>query len=43
MTPGPVWSADFAIEHWLCPALFCYFPEAPAALYVAIAARTDAD
>lgn len=37
------WSADFAIEHWLCPALFRYFPEAPAALYVAISAMDTGD
>lgn len=29
-------SSDFEIEHWLCPALFAYFSEAPASIYVAL-------
>lgn len=32
-------SPDFDIRHWLCPALFLYYPEAPASIYVALAAR----
>jgi hypothetical protein len=33
------YSADLDMESWLCPALFRYFSEAPAALYVQIKAR----
>jgi len=33
------WSPDFEIEHWLCPALFAYFSEAPASIYVALRDR----
>lgn len=33
-------SPDFGIRHWLCPALFLYYPQAPAVLYVALAERT---
>lgn len=28
---------DTGAEGWLCPALFCYFPSAPAKIYVAAA------
>jgi hypothetical protein len=33
------YSADLDIEGWLCPALFRYFPNAPASLYARIEAR----
>ena len=32
-------SADLDMEGWLCPALFRYFPDAPASLYAQIKAR----
>ena len=33
------YSADLDMEGWLCPALFRYFPDAPASLYAQIKAR----
>jgi hypothetical protein len=33
------YSADLDMEGWLCPALFRYFSDAPAFLYVQIKAR----
>ena len=33
------YSADLVMEGWLCPALFRYFPDAPASLYAQIKAR----
>jgi hypothetical protein len=30
------WSPEYRMEGWLCPALFKYFAEAPAKLYVQV-------
>jgi hypothetical protein len=34
---------DTGEEGWLCPALFCYFPSAPAKIYVRVQPRTGTE
>ena len=35
-------SAELGMEGWLCPALFKYFPEAPAEIYLKMEAKQPA-